>query len=113
MIWVGSGASAPAGLPDWNGLRSALETALEQKARSLDAPGAERANQALSRIRGEANPWRAFEWLKEALGETTYSTVIKGKLGPGQTAVGGGRVRGSSHALELTLERREDLAGRS
>ncbi|MDW5595934.1 SIR2 family protein [Conexibacter stalactiti] len=77
LAFVGSGASAEAGLPTWAGLRSALVEALLEKAEGLDAPGNRKTRGLAGRAAAEDNLWLAFELLRNGLGRTTFRELIR------------------------------------
>ena len=83
VFWTGSGLSAQAGLPTWVGLKTELLKALrEQIERSDDPESREQDRRAELQIEKEQNNWRAFEYLKRSLGQTTYRTRIRRMLNP-------------------------------
>ena len=85
VFWVGSGVSAESGLPTWPEFKEALLKALEDKISNLHGPEIRDLRNAEIRIRGEVNNWRAFEFLRRALGETTWQSLIREILGESAT----------------------------
>jgi serine/threonine protein kinase len=80
VFWTGAGLSQPAGIPNWAGLRTALETAGEDKAAQLDPPEGAQLRKRISDSRQIRDPWVAFERLEKLLGETTYNNTIRNNL---------------------------------
>ncbi len=85
VAWVGSGISAPAGLPDWRGLRSFLEGALLRKAETLEEDDAKALKKIHEHIHRVTDVWGAFEALRENLGEATWKISIREALGTSAT----------------------------
>ena len=77
VFWTGSGLSAEAGLPTWGKLRTILMDALTERINQLEA--SERGSlQGKTRvIRNESNNRRAFQLLRETLGQTTWRAIIR------------------------------------
>jgi eukaryotic-like serine/threonine-protein kinase len=86
VVWVGSGLSAPAGIPTWNTLRKSLCDTLLNKAKTFAEPDAEALRSAHSQAWYEKNLWVAFKILREALGRTTYAHAVREQLKKGVTA---------------------------
>lgn len=80
VFWTGSGLSAEVGLPTWGKLRTILMDALTERINQLEA--SERGSlQGKARvIQRETNNWRAFQLLKETLGQTTWRAIIREAL---------------------------------
>ena len=86
VFWVGSGLSAEAGLPTWSGLKEQLLKSLQEKIDksdgSADCVEVKNLKKLASLISNEENNWRAFEHLKDSLGETTWRARIREILTP-------------------------------
>ena len=77
IIILGAGASIPAGLPSWSGLKEILcntlfENILEQKER----------DEIIEEIHNAKSPWIAFAKLRKALGTHYYEKAIISSLDP-------------------------------
>lgn len=82
LAWVGSGVSAPAGLPSWPQLREALTEALRNKAASFDDRAERRRlNGGAVKAEAEASPWIAIEILQSLLGRTSFREVVRAAFG--------------------------------
>jgi serine/threonine protein kinase len=77
LAWVGSGASASAGLPTWPPLRRLLIDALNNKADTLAAGDRKKLYASANRAEQEENPWVAFEILQKSLGATSFRDLIR------------------------------------
>jgi serine/threonine protein kinase len=89
VAWVGSGLSAPAGLPTWPGLRRRLFDAAEKKVNSFDPDEdinqLQRFKRLMEHAESEPNHWIAFELFKKVLGMTSYRESIRSALNPAVT----------------------------
>jgi eukaryotic-like serine/threonine-protein kinase len=86
IAWVGSGLSAPAGLPTWPGLKASLVAAVQNKASSLLVGDAQKLQREAGAIEQTKDFWVSFERLKVALGETSYREAVREALRPAVTA---------------------------
>lgn len=86
VAWCGSGLSAAAGLPTWEGMKSRLINALKNKAATLSPEDGQKLVDQAQSISNEANHWIAFEMLRTDLGTATYHEVIREALRPAVTA---------------------------
>ncbi len=85
IAFLGSGLSRQAGLPDWEELKSKLVSGLENKISeisALDPDSARMKSIELSRIKSEEDIWMAFDFIKKALGRTTYTEKIRELIDP-------------------------------
>ena len=80
IFWTGSGLSAEVGLPTWPKLRNALVKALIEQINQLDVSERGTMNAAVRVVREEQNNWRAFNLLKDSLGDTTWRAIIRENL---------------------------------
>lgn len=80
VVWVGAGLSVDAGLPTWADLRRLLVAAGEQKAAEMDPGDKEPLDAELKAVALNADYWVAFERLKAALGDTTFTATIRSAL---------------------------------
>lgn len=80
IAWVGSGLSAPAGLPGWIDLRERLTAVAERKIEQLDPPSAARAKNKLAAAASDRTNWLAFELLRTVIGATTFQETIRDAL---------------------------------
>ena len=79
--WVGAGLSAFAGFPDWRMLRSILEDALFNKAKTLERNESTKLSNMGKIIQGLNDLWVVFEMLQENLGSTIFHAIIRENLG--------------------------------
>ena len=86
IAWTGSGLSVQAGLPTWCQLREQLCEALLAKMQTIERQDRYSAMAKYQLASREENLWIAFEILEEALGNTTYRTVITNSLAKADTA---------------------------
>jgi serine/threonine protein kinase len=77
IAWVGSGLSAPAGIPIWGVLKAKLVKMLNDKAEGFLAEDRTKAKARAKLIESQVNPWIAFQMLKKELGRTTYKDGIR------------------------------------
>lgn len=80
-IWLGSGLSTGAGIPDWVGLRDRLCQVLVGKASTMP----HEKDRLLLRdrsIRAQSDLWVCFGMLQDALGSATYTQEIRATLEP-------------------------------
>lgn len=77
LAWVGSGLSAPAGMPTWGALRDNLAESLIGKAESFSTPENKKLRIAAEQARQESNLWVAFEVLLKNMGQTTFRSYPK------------------------------------
>lgn len=80
VAWVGSGMSAPAGVPTWRGLRDVLLKELTGKAATMDEGAAAKLLQKRSAAEKGDSFWVAFQVLKDALGLATYRSAVREAL---------------------------------
>ena len=80
VAWVGSGLSAPAGIPTWKGLRDRLIDELRNKMATLESDDANRTQEKIKKILLAESYWVAFDILKKALGKTTWRSVVRNAL---------------------------------
>jgi serine/threonine protein kinase len=86
VAWVGSGLSAPLGIPTWTPLKRRLIQALNDKSESLapnDRPALQRH---VAAIIGQGDLWIAFEMLQKHLGAATFRDTIREAVRPADTA---------------------------
>jgi serine/threonine protein kinase len=88
VAWVGAGASAPAGIPTWAGLKKHLLGILQEKIGFLEDSDKDKQKivSMYEQISKDADYWRSFERLRSALGQTTYRDEIRAALVPATTA---------------------------
>ena len=86
VFWVGSGLSSQIGLPSWDALKQHLIRVLLDKIRSIESSEAENLNRSLDFITRETNNWRAFNTLRQVIGEATWRSSIRELLRPAATA---------------------------
>ena len=86
VAWVGSGLSAPLGIPLWPGLRKALGAALGRKLASYEPADRASAQVRAQAVASQTNPWVAFQMLQRELGKATYRDVIREAVRPADTA---------------------------
>lgn len=77
VIWVGSGLSKPAGLPDWEGLKNILLNEGYAKANSLNIGDRENYRNKIDAIKKIQDYWNLFEALKDVIGDESYAAAIK------------------------------------
>ena len=77
LVWVGSGLSADADLPTWNGLEALLLQTLEEKAIGLEPSEADQIRRKVRTIRQQESTWISFKMLRDGLGATTYRESIR------------------------------------
>jgi len=82
VIWVGTGLSAPAGMPTWRKLKEILEKDASQKANTFDEAGKACLREKIRVSRSIHDIWNSFDILAEALGETVYHDMIDKILTP-------------------------------
>ena len=82
IFWTGAGLSVEAGLPTWSGLRKKLCEVAQLIAVHQDETTAKRTLALKVLAETTDDSWQAFDYLKEALGSTTFRSVIKEKLTP-------------------------------
>src|SRR4051794_30024825 len=82
VAWIGSGLSAPAGLPTWQGLRTALLTELDNKAGTLEPKAAGFLKAKAQVVAYEPNLWTALDILKDGLGDATFVSAVRKVLSP-------------------------------
>jgi hypothetical protein len=81
MIWCGAGLSRSAGLPTWRELKEYLEERADAKLQTMKGgPEKDRLLHRVAESRRTGDYWRAFELLRNALGETTYRSLIRERL---------------------------------
>ena len=80
VFWTGSGLSAEAGLPTWDGLRDVLIDAFTERINQLQESERGSLQGTKQTIEGEENNWLAFQLLREALGPTTWRAIIRESL---------------------------------
>ena len=80
VAWVGAGMSAAAGLPVWKDLVSVLHAAASQKLASLGDDAGSALAAKLGACNEKSNPWDQMQILREGLGESSYTSVIKNAL---------------------------------
>lgn len=86
VAFVGSGFSAPAGLPSWAALKNQLVEELREKAaQAANSTEARRIAENAESIDSSENYWVAFGRLQEALGRTTYQAIIRKRLAKADT----------------------------
>lgn len=85
LAWMGAGVSASAGLPNWVQLIDLLAEAAKNKAEALGLVGGSGVHAKLAAYRKQGNPWDQMQILKEALGESTFTSVVKSALGRADT----------------------------
>lgn len=86
VVWCGAGLSRPAKLPGWKELREELQAELLAKAETFGNADRAKLLQRAQAIASIADPWIAFEQLREALGMTSYNAAIRNALGPAHSA---------------------------
>jgi serine/threonine protein kinase len=79
IAWVGSGLSAPAGLPVWSQLILDLENLIESKANSIDPKDSQKLKGKVIASRRQPNNWRKMDILRGALGETSFKDILRSK----------------------------------
>jgi len=79
IIWAGSGLSAPAKLPTWEGLRKTLTDEASNNAAILSEPDKTSHLQKIAAIKAVQSHWKAFEMLEE-LAATTFQATIRRAL---------------------------------
>jgi len=80
FVWVGAGLSVPADMPSWTGLMKHLAGVLQAKATTLETTECQKLKARAESAKNCGNLWIAFQILKEALGETTYTDEIRKKF---------------------------------
>src|SRR4051812_29797015 len=80
VAWVGSGLSTSAGFPSWEQLRSLLHRTGVSKSTSLPPFEGTELAQALARIEAISDNWVAFGKLRDTIGGTTFTAVIRESL---------------------------------
>ena len=86
VAWVGSGLSAPLGIPTWPLLKRGLIQALNDKSQSLGPNDRAALQRHVAAILGQRNLWIAFEMLQEHLGAATFRDTIREAVRPAETA---------------------------
>jgi serine/threonine protein kinase len=76
VYWCGAGLSQPAGLPSWATLRQILTDALKRKSETLEDVERQSLVRHAENIDAIADPWLAFERLKETLKEATFNDLV-------------------------------------
>lgn len=87
LAWVGSGLSAPSGLPTWRTLKSRLEEALKNKADTLDPKESVKLLNMVKTIQAMSDIWTSFELLRTYLGAATWRSTIREVLNVPPTTV--------------------------
>jgi eukaryotic-like serine/threonine-protein kinase len=82
VLICGSGLSAPAKVPTWGKLRTSLQEAAEQKAKTLSQMGGALLNLRVESIRKQSDPWVAFKLLREALTKPMFERLVEEQLTP-------------------------------
>lgn len=82
VFWVGSGLSAPAGLPTWRRLRDCLQAVAVSKAEHLESEDQTKQLARLHAVEGISDMWVAFDQLRTILGRASFVETIRGQLVP-------------------------------
>src|ERR1039458_4058296 len=77
VVWAGSGLSASAELPTWPRLFDGLLEIGEAKLRTLDAVAQRVPKNLLNLAQSESSMWLAFDHLRRALGDATWTSSIR------------------------------------
>jgi len=78
ILWVGSGLSKPAGMPDWSDLKKLLIKRLDEKILHTDNSKEKiKLKSILESSKTLIDYWRSIELLAESLGATTYDSYIR------------------------------------
>jgi hypothetical protein len=77
VVWAGAGLSASAELPTWPDLLERLLEIGEAKLRTLDAAAQRVPKNLLNLAQAESSMWLAFDHLRRALGDTTWTSSIR------------------------------------
>ena len=77
VFWTGSGLSAQAGLPTWVEFKTHLLAALYEQINQLDDSESKELRRSAQLIQNEENNWRAFEMLRNSLGETSWRSSVR------------------------------------
>ena len=86
VAWCGSGLSAMAGLPTWEGMKSKLVDALKNKAATFSPEDGRKLLARAQLIDAQPSCWIAFGMLRTSLGRTTYYESIREALRPAASA---------------------------
>lgn len=86
VAWVGSGLSAPAGIPTWRPLRKQLCEELLNRANQSEEKEKQSLRLAYQLALGEDNLWRSFQMLRDRLGPTTYRELVRRAFRAADTA---------------------------
>jgi hypothetical protein len=79
VVVLGAGASRPAGLPGWEGLRDILIDTLDSFYRKIEMADIER-KERIETVRHKSNLWDAFTYLRSELHTTDYIETVKKAL---------------------------------
>lgn len=86
VFFIGSGLSKEAGLPDWKELTDKL-TVECRKTTENNAFSQRSYGHLLSKLNSEPDYWEKFQYIKEILGNTTYSSAIRRLLSTDGAAI--------------------------
>ncbi|MGA2242371.1 MAG: SIR2 family protein [Verrucomicrobiota bacterium] len=76
VVWAGGGLSAPSGLPNWIQLQTFLTNRAVDKQGRVDTAASEIIQAHLKLAHSEKSAWKKFQHLKNALGNTDYTSAI-------------------------------------
>lgn len=81
-IFLGSGLSRPAGLPDWASLEKKLRQDVEMKMKQSNEFGESFNRSPYTAMKSSTDPWLSFKFIKSILGEPTFNGLIEMYLTP-------------------------------
>lgn len=84
---LGSGLSAPAGLPTWMKLRALLEEKVNQQQRAANQFGDFVKGPKVASLRNTDDLWVAFKLIKEVLGAPVFEALVEEMLSPSDPVI--------------------------
>jgi serine/threonine protein kinase len=85
VFWIGAGVSRDAGLPTWEMLRKHMAEAALEELVTLASADADIMEARLTDAATTSDLWQAFEDIQDILGNPTYKSIVRTRLGPSDT----------------------------
>lgn len=74
---IGSGLSAPAGLPTWKGLRKQFEDKIRIEEQTLNSFQEAFIGKSIQTLKKTTDPWVAFKLIREILSKPTFEALVE------------------------------------